>query len=757
MKITVFYVGTSLLSPLRRAETDINSRHKLGLQVATHNCGAPLNLDEWSAAERDIASSEIVFIIHITEGENAARIIAALEPKREHNGAVIAFNCMPDLMRCTRMGKLDFSSLMKSRASEEGDSGTSGQNITRKLVKQLATWMADFVKGRRQSRGNDSDQPAAPANKDHYLALIGRLPAILKFVPNAGKLRDIKNYLVLFACFLQPTPKNIQSMLLLAIKHYAKGDYRRIKIDPPEAMPTVAIYHPDAPKLFETIEGYKKWYERKRRRPLEADQTIGLLLMRPQIISDSRRHYDGLIRAIEEEGLSVIPAISTFMDNRDACRKFFVEAAKGESVARKGVPPWAPLDGEQSPRTGVRGAHGGTPLHESRGKSRVSQIVSLTGFSFVGGPAMNDSKAAAEFLNQLNVPFRSMVSLDVQTIEHWNQSKLGLNAIQTAMQISIPEIDGATEPFVYGGLPASGNQPEPLEDRCRRIAKRLARWNRLRVAQRADVRLAFLVFCFPPNKGNIGTAADLDVFPSLWKVLLQLRSEGYTVEVPDSPEQLREVLLEGNSANAGTLANVAYRMSVDEYRRLCPYVDDIEREWGRAPGTINSNGRELLILGAQLGNVFVGVQPTFGYEGDPMRLLAAEGGAPHHGFMALYTYLEKVLCAAAVVHVGTHGAMEFMPGKQVGLSESCWPDRLIGELPNLYIYSVNNPSEGTIARRRSYAELISYLTPPIENAGLYKEFVSMKELLTAYRRADGETERHRLFEAIEEKAQQLNL
>jgi magnesium chelatase subunit H len=325
------------------------------------------------------------------------------------------------------------------------------------------------------------------------------------------------------------------------------------------------------------------------------------------------------------------------------------------------------------------------------------------------------------------------------------------------MQISIPEIDGATEPFVYGGLPSSGNQPEPLEDRCNRIARRLARWNRLRVAERADVRLAFLVFCFPPNKGNIGTAADLDVFPSLWKVLLQLRTEGYTVAVPNSPERLREILLEGNSAEAGTLANVAYRMSVDEYRRLCPYVDDIEREWGRAPGTINSNGREILILGAQLGNIFVGVQPTFGYEGDPMRMLAAESGAPHHGFMALYTYLEKVLRSDAVVHVGTHGAMEFMPGKQVGLSESCWPDRLIGELPNVYIYSVNNPSEGTIARRRSYAELISYLTPPIENAGLYKEFVSMKELLTAYRRTDGETERHRLFEAIEEKAQQLNL
>jgi magnesium chelatase subunit H len=198
-------------------------------------------------------------------------------------------------------------------------------------------------------------------------------------------------------------------------------------------------------------------------------------------------------------------------------------------------------------------------------------------------------------------------------------------------------------------------------------------------------------------------------------------------------------------------------MSVDEYRGLCPYVDDIERDWGRAPGTINSNGREILIPGLRFGNVFIGVQPTFGYEGDPMRLLAAESGAPHHGFMGLYTYVEKVFRADVVIHVGTHGATEFMPGKQVGLSENCWPDRLIGDLPNIYIYSVNNPSEGTIAKRRSYAELVSYLTPPIENAGLYKEFTTMKDLLRSYRRAEDETERRRLFEVINEKAAQLNL
>ena len=224
------------------------------------------------------------------------------------------------------------------------------------------------------------------------------------------------------------------------------------------------------------------------------------------------------------------------------------------------------------------------------------------------------------------------------------------------MQMAIPEIDGATEPFIFGGLPESGDQPEALEERCQRIARRLARWNRLQVVPLSEQRLAFLVFCFPPNKGNIGTAADLDVFPSLLEILVKLRSAAMPSMCRTVRIDLREMLLEGNSGESGMMANVAYRMSVDEYRRLCPYVDDIEREWGRAPGTINSNGREILIPGVQLGNVFIGVQPTFGYEGDPMRLLAAESGAPHHGFMGLYTYLEKVFRADAVVHVGTHGA-----------------------------------------------------------------------------------------------------
>jgi magnesium chelatase subunit H len=575
-------------------------------------------------------------------------------------------------------------------------------------VGSFAGWMGRYAK-REKSNGS---------SKGHgqYLKLLGRLPKILKFVPTTGALTDAKHYLYMFCYFLQPTPANIQAMLLYALKYYVRDErLKRLKlrVAEPENMPSVAIYHPEAPVLFESFAEYEKWYKRK----LDPQSTIGLLLMRPQVISKTTKHYDTLINTIEAEGLSVVPAIATLMDNRQAVSKFFIDA----------------------------------------GKRRVSQIISLTGFSFVGGPAMNDSAAASQFLRELNLPYRSAVSLDTQTIEAWKDSATGLNPIQAGMQIAIPEIDGATEPFVYGGIPQRGQEPVALEDRCKRFARRLRRWNSLQTSPRDRLKLAIVLFCFPPNKGNIGTAADLDVFPGLFDVLQRLGAEGYRVELPDSADQLRERLLGGNSETYGAAANVAYRMTISEYRRLCPYVKDIERDWGAAPGAINSFGGDLLIQGLTLGNVFIGVQPTFGFEGDPMRLMMARSGSPHHGFMAFYTYLSRVLNADGVIHFGTHGALEFMPGKQIGLSGECWPDRLIDELPNFYVYSVNNPSEGSIAKRRSYAELISYLTPPIENAGLYKELAGLKDLVMAYRQSGNESERARLYESIKELSSATHL
>ncbi len=148
----------------------------------------------------------------------------------------------------------------------------------------------------------------------------------------------------------------------------------------------------------------------------------------------------------------------------------------------------------------------------------------------------------------------------------------------------------------------------------------------------------------------------------------------------------------------------------------------------------------IFVLGAQFGNVFVGVQPGFGYEGDPMRLLFERGFAPTHAFNAFYRYLREDFGAHAVLHFGTHGALEFMPGKQAGLSGECWPDRLIGDLPNFYFYASNNPSEGMLAKRRAGAALISYLTPPIAHAGLYRGLLDLKASLDRWRALEPDTD-----------------
>jgi magnesium chelatase subunit H len=198
-------------------------------------------------------------------------------------------------------------------------------------------------------------------------------------------------------------------------------------------------------------------------------------------------------------------------------------------------------------------------------------------------------------------------------------------------------------------------------------------------------------------------------------------------------------------------------MSVEEYERLTPYSERLEENWGKPPGNLNSDGQNLLIYGRHFGNIFVGVQPTFGYEGDPMRLLYSRSASPHHGFAAYYTYLEKVWGADAVLHFGTHGSLEFMPGKQMGMSETCYPDSLIGALPNLYYYAANNPSEATIAKRRGYASTISYLTPPAENAGLYKGLKELGELVGSYQQLRESGRGVQIVNAIVDTARLCNL
>ena len=404
-------------------------------------------------------------------------------------------------------------------------------------------------------------------------------------------------------------------------------------------------------------------------------------------------------------------------------------------------------------------------------------MVSLTGFSLVGGPAYNDTEAAAQTLVGLDVPYLAAHAVEFQSLDEWRTSDRGLLPVEATMMVAIPELDGATGSMLFGGrsndaleeharshsTPGRGHagnyDMQPDAERVAMLAARVDRLIRLRNKPRCDRHLAIVLFNFPPNGGSVGTAAFLSVYESLFATLRELHGAGYEVELPASVDELRARILEGNAATYGMPANVCARIPADQHVRQEPYLHDIETQWGPAPGRHQTNGRDILILGARFGKVFVGVQPAFGYEGDPMRLLFEKSFAPTHAFSAFYRYIRHEFDADAVLHYGTHGALEFMPGKQTALSGDCWPDRLIGDLPNVYLYAANNPSEGTIAKRRSAATLVSYLTPAVTQAGLYKGLFDLKAGLERWRALEpaAADERARLAPMIQAQAAELDL
>ena len=298
----------------------------------------------------------------------------------------------------------------------------------------------------------------------------------------------------------------------------------------------------------------------------------------------------------------------------------------------------------------------------------------------------------------------------------------------------------------------------PCRERIDSLAEKTLRQALLRRKENAKKNVGIVLFGFPPNAGAVGTAAYLSVFESLYNTLHAMKAQGYDLDPPASVDALRAAVLEGNAKQYGQEANVAAHVSADEIVRNTPPLKAIEAVWGPAPGKIQSDGRGVFVLGAQFGKVFVGVQPTFGYEGDPMRLLFERGFAPTHAFVTFYLWMRNTFKADVVLHFGMHGALEFMPGKQAGLGARDWPDRLIGEMPNVYLYASNNPSEASLAKRRSGAVTVTHLTPPLAQSGLYKGLQELKDSLTRWRLLDpSDHERAELETLIAEQAEAVDM
>jgi magnesium chelatase subunit H len=570
----------------------------------------------------------------------------------------------------------------------------------------------------RRLRGAKSKQSGSSGAKQ--MAMLRRLPRILRFIP--GKAQDVRVYFLAMQYWLAGSPKNIRNLVALLISRYASGPRepfrKQVKVTAPREYPEIGVYHPSLKRRVADSAGAL---------PAARDRgqgTVGLLVMRSYILAGNSRHYDAVIESLEAKGLRVITAFASGLDARPAVERFFVKD----------------------------------------GKPVIDALVSLTGFSLVGGPAYNDAEAAEELLAGLDVPYIAAHGTEFQSLEEWESSQQGMTPVETTLMVAIPELDGATGPTLFAGRSetASSTRQRDMqahEERVATMTERVARLVRLRRTARSERRIGIVLFNFPPNGGALGSAAHLSVFKSLFNTLRSLRESGYAVELPADADQLRAMLLEGNSGRYGTEANVHAHIPADDHVRREPWLADIEKEWGPAPGKQQSDGSSIQVLGREFGNVFVGIQPSFGYEGDPMRLLFESGLAPTHAFSAFYRYLREDLDVDAVLHFGTHGALEFMPGKQSGMSAACWPDRLIGHLPNFYLYAANNPSEGAIAKRRSGATLISYMTPPVTRAGLYRELLDLQASIDRWRALDpqADDERRILAPLIQQQAAALEL
>ena len=695
--ITLDVHTASVVSKARVALRQTYPNLELDLHAAVEFCADAHAL---TRCHTDIAKADIIIVTLLFLEEHIQAVMPQLMARREACDALVCAMSSSEVARMTKMGQL-------------------------RMDAPDSPFMAMLKKLRGKSRPE-----SAGASQ---MAMLRTLPKLLRFFP--GKAQDVRSYFLTLQCWLAASEANMVTMVAHLVSRYAAGPRVGLlggaKQPDPEIFPDTGVYHPRmASRISDKVSDLPRLEAAKGR--------VGLLLMRSYVLAGDTAHIDGVISALEARGLEVVPAFSSGLDQREAVTECF--------------------------------------MHD--GKATIDALVSLTGFSLVGGPAYNDAAGAEAALAKLDMPYVAAHALEFQTLESWGKSGLGLAPFESTLMVAIPELDGSVSPIVFGGRSDGSGQactgcsrgcvfpanseivpmhacPERVEQLSARVSATVA----LRRSEKAERKIAVVLYNFPPNAGATGSAAYLGVFESLHNTLVAMKRDGYDVIVPPSVDALRDALLIGNAARYGTDANVYTRVKADDHVRRETYLRAIEGQWGPAPGKQLSDATTIHIQGEMFGKVFVGIQPGFGYEGDPMRLLYETGCTPTHAFSAFYRYMRDDFQADAVLHFGMHGALEFMPGKQVGMSGSCWSERLIGHLPNLYLYAANNPSEGAIARRRSGATLISYLTPPIANSGLYRGLADLKVSIDRWRASSPQdlNEREVLAPIIYEQALALDL
>jgi cobaltochelatase CobN len=521
--------------------------------------------------------------------------------------------------------------------------------------------------------------------------------------------------------------------------------------DDPIDLPTEGVYHPDHPGAS---------YEELRATLSPERPTVAVWFYESHWTHENTRYVDALVRAIEAEGADALPVFCNPVTDTD-------EGEDAEWV----VDNW---------------------LTTGDGEPLVDAVCSSFMFSLSmseRGRDANDEGGDAEevFLKRLGVPVVQTVTT-MRSRSRYQSSDTGVMGFELALSVALPEFDGnvITHPISgkertddAAGIGSAPKQHFPIEDRIEHAASLAVNWAELRYTPNHEKKVAIVMHNYPPSDDGIGTAFGLDSPESTVNLLGELRDREYTLgeaprvsgtssgersdprdggQFPESGQDLIETLTAQLTLDGRWVAPEDVRdLSVDvvspeQYDAWWSDADEAFREnvtgeWGDPPD------RPFAIPGAEFGNVLVTVQPPRGFGMDPEKVYHDSDLQPPHDYYAFYAWLREEFDADTVVHLGTHGSLEWLPGKTVGLDAESAPDALVADLPNVYPYIINNPGEGTQAKRRSYAAVVDYLTPPMANAGTYDDLAELEELADQYREAGsaaGETVERLLRETVDE-------
>lgn len=380
------------------------------------------------------------------------------------------------------------------------------------------------------------------------------------------------------------------------------------------------------------------------------------------------------------------------------------------------------------------------------GRPVVDFVINMISSSVTREAKARSDDPDDPFMERLGVPMMMVPTL-VSSESQWRESIYGLTNAEIAYDAAFPEFDGQIVSIPIASTetdPLGTRYHNPLDSRVGDIAEMAVRWAALRHKPNSEKRVAILFYQYPPTAGHAGSAADLDTYQSMRDLLQRLSESGYTVDrVPETSKELTDMIFDGVTNDTTMLSDrdIRERAVGMVPKDVCQgWFDDlsqsqrdfIRRDWGDPPGEVLSVGDEMAVPGIIDGNIMLSFQPTRGKE--VQAAYHNHNCSIPHQYLGFYRWLRDVFRADAVIHVGTHGTLEWLPGKGVGLSEDCSPDYVLGQMPNLYPYVIGNPGEGTQAKRRSYAVLVDHMIPAMARSGSYDEVEELEGVLQNYMR-----------------------